>query len=242
MPNIFKNFFLASEVHETPLTGSYDLVLVLLSYLVASFASFSALEISSRFIIQKPGKRIMDIWLTAGAFDMGSGIWAMHFIGMMAFRLPMPMAYDRMITMFSWLVAVFFAGAAFSLLKKKGTTTALWIMAEFSQKMDRQYLALKACCALAMGLVVCGVHYTGMAAVFFPLSPESAALEAMKNATQKGPPFHLLLRIIKCLDLKIILLSSATRPLSIKSKELGISASLMKPVKQSELFENILMR
>jgi NO-binding membrane sensor protein with MHYT domain len=231
MPNIFKNFFLTSTVHPPPLTDSHDLALVLLSYLVASFASFAMLEIANRFIIQKSGKKILDTWFIVGALSMGSGIWAMHFIGMMALRLPVVMAYDRLITMLSWLIAVFFSGLAFSLLKKKGTEfqnicssgallgtgiismhysgmaamqmgdslrykpavfflsifigmavsiTALWIIAEFSRKIDRQYLALKTCCALAMGLAVCGVHYTGMAAaVFFPLSAQSVSHAAM---------------------------------------------------------------
>src|SRR5438874_13548505 len=84
------------------LTGYYETPLVLISILVAIVASYSALSLAGR--VAESRGRAMLAWTVGGAVAMGSGIWAMHFIGMLAFRLPIPIAFDLPITLVSLLL------------------------------------------------------------------------------------------------------------------------------------------
>src|ERR1700736_827135 len=93
------------------LTGTYDPYLVALSVLVASFASYTALGLSGHVgTAQGLARRV---WLVAAAITMGGGIWSMHFIGMLAFVMPIPMSYDIRLTTLSLLVAIFVTGGGF---------------------------------------------------------------------------------------------------------------------------------
>src|SRR5437764_1304769 len=85
------------------LTGYYETPLVLISILVAIVASYSALSLAGR-VTESRGRAVL-AWTVGGAVAMGSGIWAMHFVRMLAFRLPIPIAFDPRVTMFSLLLA-----------------------------------------------------------------------------------------------------------------------------------------
>src|SRR5438105_11546216 len=98
-------------------TGTYDPYLVALSVLVASFASYTALGLSGHVgAAQGLARRV---WLVAAAITMGGGIWSMHFIGMLAFVMPIPMSYDIRLTILSLLVAIFVTGGAFYLISRQ---------------------------------------------------------------------------------------------------------------------------
>lgn len=128
------------------MTGIYDYRLVALSVVVAVFASYTALNLATR-IHASEGRRSW-LWLLGGAFSMGTGIWSMHFIGMLAFRLPIPMAYDEWITALSWLLAVGVSGIALYTVSRpvnSGWNVSLG--------------------AAFMGIGICTMHYTGMAAM-----------------------------------------------------------------------------
>ena len=128
------------------LTGSYNPWLVIASLLVAMLASYTALDMAGR--VSSAQGRSARWWLTGGSIAMGIGIWSMHFLGMLAFSLPIPMGYDPAITTLSLLLAI--ASSAF----------ALWIVCQ--QKLS----PLRLCCAaLLMGAGVSSMHYTGMAAM-----------------------------------------------------------------------------
>ena len=73
-------------------TGTHDPYLVALSILVASFASYTALDLSGHVGAARGFAR--RIWLVAAALTMGGGIWSMHFVAMLAFIMPTPMSYD----------------------------------------------------------------------------------------------------------------------------------------------------
>lgn len=122
--------------------GSYDLGLVALSYLIASLAGFGAIEFASR--MRAHGTRRMP-WLIGGALVMGTGIWSMHFVGMTAFSLPVPISYDVGITLLSWVAAI-----AVSAL-------ALYIVGY--GRLKRWTFAAG---ALVMGSGICIMHYSGM--------------------------------------------------------------------------------
>jgi diguanylate cyclase (GGDEF)-like protein len=126
--------------------GSYNGVLVLFSVLVAIFASYTALDLAARITAMQG--RSAHWWLAGGAFAMGTGIWSMHFIGMLAFSLPIPMGYDPTITSLSLVIAI--ASSAF----------ALWLVCRKELPWPRL-----ACGALLMGAGVASMHYTGMAAM-----------------------------------------------------------------------------
>jgi diguanylate cyclase (GGDEF)-like protein/PAS domain S-box-containing protein len=85
-------------------------------------------------------------WLAGGAVSMGMGIWSMHFIGMLAFRLPMPMSYSPSITALSLLIAMLVSGFA------------LYVV-------SREQLGLRNLVGggVLMGIGIASMHYTGMA-------------------------------------------------------------------------------
>lgn len=126
------------------MNGHYEPLLVFVSILVAILASYTALSLAMR--VRLSHGRAPYFWIAGGALAMGSGIWAMHFIGMLAFRLPMPVGYDPLITFASWLLPVVASGLA------------LWHVRHGAVR--RSQLAWS---ALLMGLGINAMHYTGMA-------------------------------------------------------------------------------
>jgi NO-binding membrane sensor protein with MHYT domain len=74
------------------LTGTYDTRLVLVSVLIAILAAGAALDLAGRVTFAQGKARFW--WLTLGATAMGTGIWSMHYIGMLAFQLPVVVLYD----------------------------------------------------------------------------------------------------------------------------------------------------
>src|SRR2546422_6022899 len=70
---------------------SHNPALVVLSIIVACIASYAALQLAGRIV---EARRIRVPWLLGSAFTMGIGIWSMHFVAMLAFRLDVPVAYS----------------------------------------------------------------------------------------------------------------------------------------------------
>ena len=128
------------------MVATYDPWIVGLSVLIAIFASYTALDLASR--VTTADQRAAALWMLGGAFSMGIGIWSMHFIGMLAYRLPIPLAYDVPITLVSMVPAV-------------GTSAlALYVIRQRSTRLGS--LALS---GLLMGVGIVAMHYTGMAAM-----------------------------------------------------------------------------
>src|SRR5579871_3159722 len=86
------------------LHGTYDLRLVALSVILAIAASYAALDLAGRIASARGWVRAT--WLICGAAAMGSGIWAMHYIGMLALQMPMPVYYHVPTVAASLLAAV----------------------------------------------------------------------------------------------------------------------------------------
>jgi diguanylate cyclase (GGDEF)-like protein len=128
------------------LPSSYNIWLVLISLLVAMLASYTALDMAGR--ITATHGTSARWWLAGGSAAMGSGIWSMHFIGMLAYHLPIAMGYDPWITGLSWLLAILSSAFALKLVSQK-------------ELRNRQLMIG----ALVMGAGVCTMHYTGMAAM-----------------------------------------------------------------------------
>src|SRR3979411_765870 len=100
--------------------GTYDWYLVALSYAVATFASYTALDLGSR--IRASRGWIRRAWLATAALAMGGGIWSMHFIAMLAFLMPMPVGYDLGLTVLSLVVAVRVTGGGFYVIGTRRAT------------------------------------------------------------------------------------------------------------------------
>ncbi len=67
--------------------GSYDIWLVILSVVVASLASYVAVDLVSR-VVASTARKSKWFWLVGGSLSMGMGIWCMRFIGTLTYRLP----------------------------------------------------------------------------------------------------------------------------------------------------------
>ena len=131
------------------LAGSYNLLLVALSVLIAMFASFAALDLAGRVTSARGRARAQ--WLAGGATAMGIGIWSMHYVGMLAFRLPVLVLYDWP-TVFASLLAAIFASAV-----------ALFVASRSSMGIARAVGG-----SVIMGSGIAGMHYIGMAAMRLP--------------------------------------------------------------------------
>src|SRR5229473_677791 len=86
------------------LNGSYDYRLVALSVVIAVLASYAALDLAGRVTYAQG--RMKRLWLGGGATAMGIGIWSMHYVGMLAFRLPVTVMYDWPTVIASLLAAI----------------------------------------------------------------------------------------------------------------------------------------
>jgi diguanylate cyclase (GGDEF)-like protein len=128
------------------LIGHYTYSLVLISVLVAILASYTTLDLAGR--IASASGRARMLWVCGGALSMGVGIWSMHFIGMLAFTLPIPLAYDIPLTLLSLLITIVSSGFA------------LWLVSPDRVPVSNILLG-----AFVMGLGSSTMHYTGMAAM-----------------------------------------------------------------------------
>ncbi len=126
--------------------ATYNHWLVALSVAVAVLVSYTALSLAARVAaIRQGGARL---WLIGGAVAMGVGVWSMHFIGMMAFSLPIALRYNIATTLLSLLVAILTSGFAIHI-------------AAGAHLGSRRLVTG----ALAMGSGICAMHYCGMSAI-----------------------------------------------------------------------------
>ncbi len=129
------------------IAGSFNLFLVAVSYVVSVFGSFTALVLARESVKAELNQRLP--WVLWSAVIMaGIGIWSMHFIGMMAYRMGMPVNYDIGLTTLSMVLAVIATGIGFAVVGL----------------VSRGFLSI-AIAGVFMGGGVAGMHYTGMAAM-----------------------------------------------------------------------------
>ena len=132
-----------------PLIGSYNYALVALSVFIAMFASYAALDLAGRVTAAAGWTRA--VWLLGGAGAMGTGIWSMHYIGMLAFILPIPVAYHWPTVLLSLFAAILASIVALGVVSR--------------QKMS-WFRALAG--SVLMGAGIASMHYIGMAAMRLP--------------------------------------------------------------------------
>ncbi|NEQ29364.1 MAG: hypothetical protein F6K28_62675 [Microcoleus sp. SIO2G3] len=131
---------------ELSINSTYNPSLVTLSMLIAVVASYTALTVTERVTIAYGKVRLG--WLIGGAITMGIGIWSMHFIAMLAFSLPMPIAYDVWTVVFSTVPAIIASGGALFLTSRRVLTIQELLIG-----------------GVLMGIGIASMHYIGMAAM-----------------------------------------------------------------------------
>jgi diguanylate cyclase (GGDEF)-like protein/PAS domain S-box-containing protein len=128
------------------LTIFWNSSLVALSVLVAVIGSFTALTHASR-MRHTQGKSAY-IWMFVGSITLGAAIWSMHFIGMLAFHLPIPLSYDLPLTVLSAVPAIASSLLGFYVLRSNVVSNTRILLV-----------------SLIMGAGISTMHYTGMAAL-----------------------------------------------------------------------------
>lgn len=126
--------------------GSYNFYIVGLSIVIAILASYSALNITSK--ISDANGKLKFFWLFGGAMVMGSGIWSMHFVGMLALHMNMNVKYDVFLTIMSMLASVISSFIAFYITMPKDIN---WFKIAVG--------------GLIMGSGIVTMHYMGMEAM-----------------------------------------------------------------------------
>lgn len=125
------------------LEGQYNWAIVLLSLMIAWLGSYVAISLNKRVRMNSFFHR--DVWLFFSSVAMGIGIWAMHFIGMSAYQLPIEMKYNHIITILSIFPAV---GASF---------IAFHLVNRLKQSLRNNIIA-----SVLMGFGIAFMHYLGM--------------------------------------------------------------------------------
>ena len=128
---------------------TFSPILVAISVSIASLASYAALDLAGRVSVAQARDRLT--WLIYGSTAMGIGIWSMHFVGMLAFRMSIPIKYDIPLVLTSALIAIAAAFLAMFTVSRK-ELPALRLLAA----------------SILMGAAISGMHYTGMAAMRVP--------------------------------------------------------------------------
>ncbi len=141
------NIFLFDGVPLNAETGQYIPFLVVLSYVLASLASYTALDLAVNIVKVSAGlsKRLMHY---GGSFVMGAGIWSMHFVGMLAYKMDMYVEYDPMLTILSLLPAVIFSYFVLGIVHK-GNLSVVHVLLG----------------GILLGIGICVMHYMGMSAM-----------------------------------------------------------------------------
>ncbi|AIO37743.1 his Kinase A domain protein [Burkholderia cenocepacia] len=127
--------------------GTYNPPLVLLSLVIATLASYTALDLAA-FISLLDNPRLKRAWLAGGAAAMGTGIWSMHFVGMLALSLPVPLGYALPDTGASLAIAVLVSYFALNVVTRARLNGGRLLGG-----------------GALMGAGIVGMHYTGMAAM-----------------------------------------------------------------------------
>ncbi|MPZ12671.1 MAG: PAS domain S-box protein, partial [Kiloniellaceae bacterium] len=120
--------------------NEHDLSLVIVAGIICMLASHTSFSLLHRAMQQQSSQR--HLWLAAAAVAMGGGVWATHFVAMVAYRTPLLTGYDLPLTVLSAALAIGFSGLG------------LWLA----------LAGLRVLGGAVAGAMIAAMHYTGMAA------------------------------------------------------------------------------
>ncbi|BBK36352.1 hypothetical protein STAQ_14300 [Allostella sp. ATCC 35155] len=132
------------------LTGSYSPALVLLSVAISILAAYVGLK-HVHLIASAGASGVGRLWHLMAAFALGAGVWTMHFVGMLAFQLPVPVDYRLDVTLLSLVPAVLAAYVALTFILRASVSPMAAVAG-----------------GIVMGLGICAMHYIGMSAMIVP--------------------------------------------------------------------------
>ena len=244
--------------------GNFNLTLVILSVVISTAASYTALDLAGR--VRVSAGRSRQAWLLGAALAMGGGIWSMHFVAMLAFVMPMPVAYDATLTALSLVVAILVTGGAFTIVAPghaewriiglaglfmgAGICSMHYIgMAAMRMNATISYdpvivglsfviavgasivglriaftttsLPQRAAAALAMGVAISGMHYTGMAAATFSMNDTGTNPAGLSSLAQMGLALAVATTTFLILFLGIVGSSVDRRFAAVAAREAG---------------------
>ncbi|MES2261082.1 MAG: MHYT domain-containing protein [Pseudomonadota bacterium] len=127
--------------------GVYDPALVALSVGVAIFSSWMGLHLAGQ-AKSNGNPMLRGVALLAGSLALGSGVWAMHFIGMLAFKLCVTISYDPGLTLLSLLPSLAASCVALTVTRRREVSAAALAGG-----------------GLLVGAGIGAMHYAGMAAM-----------------------------------------------------------------------------
>lgn len=143
MDHSYHSFSLSHYDANTEVLASYEITFVVISILIAVGASLVSFSLSAR-TAKADFKNERVFWSIASSCFLGFGIWAMHFVGMLAYRLPIEVTYDPTITVLSIVPAIL------------GSTVVI----AYHPKNKKLWLN-----SILMGLAIGSMHYIGMMAM-----------------------------------------------------------------------------
>ncbi|MCB1538792.1 MAG: response regulator [Rhodospirillales bacterium] len=138
---------LSNDAPATAISSHYDATLLALSYAVAFTGSLITLLYAER-IAGAPDTPYTHRMHLIGSLVLGTAIWSMHFIGMLAFQTNMRLSYEPMTTFISMVIAVVCAFGALNVVRRGTYST---------------YVLIES--AVLIGIGIAAMHYTGMAAM-----------------------------------------------------------------------------
>jgi two-component system, sensor histidine kinase and response regulator len=133
----------------TFLVGHYNYFLVAVSVSIAMLSAYATLDLSERVTCAQGNARLL--WLSCGAIAMGTGIWSMHYIGMLAFKLPVTVMYDWPTVLLSLVAAICASACGLYCVSRKKMGTFVTIAG-----------------GTFMGSGIAAMHYVGMEAMRLP--------------------------------------------------------------------------
>lgn len=179
------------------MTTTYNPYLVIVSALIAVLASYTALDLSGRVASSQGTER--KLWLAGGATAMGTGIWSMHFLAMLAFSLSISISYNFFLVLVSLVAAVIASGQALFIVSRPSVS--------FSALLTG---------ATSMGIGIGAMHYVGM-----------AAMQMTATISYKPSLFALSIAISVVVSLVALKLSLRFRQRARKSLQPQIIASIV---------------
>ncbi len=123
-----------------------DVRLICLSVAIAVVASYAALDLAQRSRHSVGWRK--RLWVGGAGVTMGLGIWSMHFVGMLALRMQMPVSYNLLLVALSLVAAVLGAGVSLAVVAR-GDVSRRGVLSA----------------AAFMGFAVAAMHYLGMASM-----------------------------------------------------------------------------
>jgi signal transduction histidine kinase len=128
------------------IVGHYDYRIVILSVLIGVIGGYCTIELAERVTASRNRARLY--WWIGGSIAMAIGTWSMHYTGMLAFRLPIPVQYAWPTAFLSYLASLF------------ASLIGLFVVSRREMSFTRALIG-----SIFMGGGIVALHYTGMASM-----------------------------------------------------------------------------